>query len=369
MNHESSGADLSDFLLDEEAFQLENIMLSSQQIDQAIQMSEAISHPAEQWQVYLNSLASLGVQQWLQARVPRLTCVVLPNQNLQVGAFQLSVATMGSFTDDWVSVSQAGIENLKTHFYVLVEVLEEAQSVRICGYLRQGELVAQRQSQGRVREEERSHLLPLEWFDLNVDRLLLYLQYLELPVSHPAASANGRLIDVRYWLREKLDDIAQELSWVLLPPLTYVSEIRGGENQQGAIAPVEGFDQVMRRLIEQGMEISSQARGAYREVQLGGHSLRLYVVTWKIARSQPVEWTLLAILGNQSGERLPAQIKLAIRDEMELLDEQVLLSNQAADHLYIQAVGALNERLWVALETAEGERMTLPPFTFSNEEG
>jgi Protein of unknown function (DUF1822) len=368
MSRDFSGANRNEFLLDEEAFQLEDIMLSSHQIDQAMQMSESILHPAEQWQVYLNTLARLGLQQWLQTRVPRLTCAVLPNQNLQVGAFQLSVVTVGSFTDGWVSISQLEIESPDANFYVLVEVLEEAQSTRVCGCLRQDELMARRQSQSLEEEGERSHLLPLDWFDLNVDRLLLYVQYLEpaalsIVASNPVPLANRGLIDVGYWLRERLDEMAQELAWVLLPPPTYSSAMRGGVN-----ASVEQFDTVMAELVEQGVEISSQARGAYREVQLGDRSLLLYVVIWKIVRSFPVEWTLLAILGTQSGKQLSAGIKLSIRDQAELLDEQILPSDQAAALVYTQAFGTLNERLWVAIENRTGERVTLPPFTLSENE-
>lgn len=368
MSQQSRDTHPNDFLQDEEASQLETIVLSSHQIDQALQWSESISHPSKQWQVYLNSLAILGFQQWLQTRVPKLTCALLPNHNLQVGAFQISVAMMGSLTDDWVSVSRSGIENPEAHFYVLVEVLEEVQSVRVCGYLRQDELVKRRQAESLEPEGERSDLLPLDWFDFNVDRLLLYVQYLE-PAAIPLVASsrkrlsNGGLINVGYWLREQLDTMAQEFAWVLLPPPTYSSAMRGR-----ASAPVEQFDIVMAELIAQGVEISSQARGAYREVQLGGRSLRLYVVTWKIVRSHPVEWTLLAILGTQSGERLPAQIKLGIRDEVELLDEQVLTEKQTAAHVYIQAFGGLNERLWVMIENGAGDRIALPPFTLSEDE-
>jgi Protein of unknown function (DUF1822) len=355
--------DLNDLLLDEEALPLETMMLSSHQIDQAIHLSESIPNPVEQWQGYLNGLAKLGLQQWFRARVPKLTCALLPNQNLQVGAFQLYVVTMGSFTDDWLTVSLAGIENPEAHFYVLVEVLEEQEQVRICGYLRQDELMHHRQSQPLQREGEQSYLLPLNWFDFNADHLLLYVQHLDPDAIRLPVPSQPPLINVGHWLRDRLDEIAEDLSWVLLPPPTYASAMRGGVK-----SPVDQFDGVMTNLMHQGVEISSQARGAYRDVQLGNQLLRLYVVTWKITRSSPMEWTLLVILGSQSGERLPAQIKLRVRDDVKLLNEQVLPEDQTAAHLYIQAFGALDERLWVAIANGSGEVLTLPPFTLSDDE-
>jgi Protein of unknown function (DUF1822) len=343
---------MNNYFQDEETLPLRTMMLASEQIDQALQSSEAIADPVEQWQVYLHCLARLGVQQWLQTRVPRLTCTVLPNQNLQVGAFQIGIAVMGSLTDESIAVPRSEMER-GTDFWVWVEVLEELEQVTVWGYLRQEELVRQ----GHLLQQGR--LIPIDCFNLNTDDLLLYVQHWK-----PARSSV--LIDVRHWLQERIDELAQDLSWVLLPPPTYVSAMRGGTVREER-SPVEQFDAVMADLIAQGMEISSQARGAYRDVQLGEERLRLYVVIWKVARSNPIEWTLLVILGSQVEERLPANVKLRIRDETQLLDEQVLPENQAAAYLYSQAFGVLNERLWVAIETSGGEVLMLPPFTLSED--
>jgi hypothetical protein len=344
---------------DEETLSLRTMMLSSEQIDQAIENSEAIADTADQWQVYLSSLAQFGIQQWLHTRAPRLTCIPLPNRNLQVGAFQLGVVVMGSLTDDWIAVPRSGVEQPAVDFWVGVEVLEELDQVTVWGYLRQDDLVRRCQGQLLHQQGDQWYLIPIDWFDLNTDNLLLYIQYLK-PVR------SSVLTDVRYWLQGKVDDWAQDLSWVLLPPPTYASAMRGGTEIEGR-SPVEQFDSVMANLIAQGIDISSQARGAYRDIQLGEELLRLYVVTWKITRSNPIEWTLLVILGGQLNERLPAKVKLRIRDEIQLLDEQVLPQNQAAVYLYSQAFGVLNERLWVAIENGRGDVLTLPPFTLSED--
>jgi len=352
------------FLQDEELLPLETIMLSSDQIDQAMQLSDPISNPAEQWQVYLQILARLGFQQWLQERIPRFTVTVLPNHQLQVGAFKLCIVAIGSFTDELIAIPKVAVDNPDSmpHFYVLIEVLEEQEQVRICGYLRQDEVIQRRKSSVLRAEGKDSYLFPLDWFELNTDELLLYLQHLDPAAIALPIPVSSSLINVGLWLRNQLDAIADDLSWVLLPPPTYASAMRSA---RGTNLEVEQFDGIMAALLEQGVDISSQARGAYRDVQLGNDALRLYVVTWEISHTDPAEWTLLAILGTQSGELLPSQIKLKIRDEEKLLDEQVLLEHQQTAYLYTQVFGVLNEQFRVAIETVNGEVLTLPPFTLS----
>jgi hypothetical protein len=134
-------------------------------------------------------------------------------------------------------------------------------------------------------------------------------------------------------------------------------------------SPIEQFDGIMAALIEQNVEVSSQARGAYRDLLLGNQALRLYVVTWEISHTDPAEWTLLAILGTQSGELLPPQIKLRVSDEEKMLSEQILFQDQPSAFLYTQVLGVLNERFQVAIETSNGEALTLPAFTLNDASG
>jgi len=356
------------FLQDEEPLSLETIPLSPNQIDQAMKLSDPIDNAVEQWQVYLKILARLGFQQWIQERMPRLTTTLLPHDHLQVGAFKLCIVAIGSFTDELISIPKAAIDQPESmpHFYVLVEVLEEQEQVRICGYLRQDKVIQQYKSSPLRDEGKSSYLLPVDWFQLNTDELLLYLQHLDSAAIALPNLASSSLVNVGVWLRNQLDTIASDLSWVLLPPQTYASAMRSARAKQPEI---EQFDSIMTGLLEQGVDISSQARGAYRDVQLGNYDLRLYVVAWEISRTDPAEWTLLVTLGTQSGESLPPHIKLRIQDEKKLLDEQILLGQQQTTYMYTQVFGVLNEQFQVAVETANREVLTLPPFTLTETEG
>jgi hypothetical protein len=100
-------------------------------------------------------------------------------------------------------------------------------------------------------------------------------------VTQPAVNA-GR------WLLGELDELAQELSWVLLPSLAPMRAMR---------SPVEEFQAIVTQLRQTEVEIPLEARGAYRDLRLAGMPLRLYAVTWPLLSGSIPEWTLLLVLG------------------------------------------------------------------------
>jgi hypothetical protein len=71
-------------------------------------------------------------------------------------------------------------------------------------------------------------------------------------------------INVGRWLQDELDEIAQEFSWRLLPNVTPIPAMR---------SPIEEFQIITTQLQHRGLEISSQARGAYYDMLLGGINL------------------------------------------------------------------------------------------------
>jgi hypothetical protein len=160
-------------------------------------------------------------------------------------------------------------------------------------------------------------------------------------------------------LRDELDRVAQDLSWILLPPLSLSPEFRALRS------PVEQFNDAIAQLRDRGdMMIPSQARGVYRDLQWENITLRLYVVAWKLPTTDSVpEWTLLLILGAPPNATLPLGIRLQVRDEVQVLEEPVL-SDRSQDYLYVQVIGTYNERFWVTITLAGGTALTLPPFTF-----
>src|SRR4028119_2497392 len=65
--------DFDERLLDFEVFPTQRVDLSSEAIDQAVELSLQIPNEDRQWQTYLNVLALYGFEEWLETRATDLT--------------------------------------------------------------------------------------------------------------------------------------------------------------------------------------------------------------------------------------------------------------------------------------------------------
>jgi hypothetical protein len=154
--------DQLDDLFDWESLSDDGIELSSDQIEQALQLCQAIPNPTQRWQTYLHALAMLGLQEWLAGCAPDLAmitsdCSILQPHyaslietvcNLHIEPFNLCLIATGCVPSSTVYISRAAIDLPKfiPHFYVFVHVLEDQMQVQPYGYLRRDELVKQQQS-------------------------------------------------------------------------------------------------------------------------------------------------------------------------------------------------------------------------------
>lgn len=385
--------------LDGDRFPLDSISLSQQQIDQAVQLSQSADSP-QQWQTYLNALAKAGFEQWLGDRASDLSMTQSPTESrVEVGAFKLCLLTMGSLSDTVIAVPEAAIDSAAAaaHLYVLLEVHEEQEQVLVKAVLRSDQLRQRQQLQGLTLDSDGTYSLPIHWFESNADDLLLYLRCLEpaaLPLgglqvaqdnqtsteletdSQEVIAPTGELnriatslrqgaINTGLWLQNQLDAIAQELTWVLLPP-TVASAMRyrgiTGES------PTEQFEQLISELGRSGVEVPVDARGAYRELQWGNVALRLYAVAWALpTTTDEPEWSLLVILGTPS-TTIPIGVKVQIRDADQLLVERTIAPNAPQSYLYGRVIGTYKEQFWVTVDMANGAVVTFPPFSFTPNE-
>lgn len=166
-------------------------------------------------------------------------------------------------------------------------------------------------------------------------------------------------VNVGRWLWDEMDELAQELSWVLLPSLAPASAMR---------SPTEEFEAIVRELQQTGVEIpANHARGAYRDLLLGGIPLRLYALTWSLFSKSIREWTLLLILGTPSGTSLPTTVKLRVSDQTGILVEQGLQPDDDYPYFYTSVVGNWDEKFLVTVSLTPDLEMTLPPFGFDPE--
>jgi hypothetical protein len=162
-------------------------------------------------------------------------------------------------------------------------------------------------------------------------------------------------INVGRWLWDELDELAAELSWQLLPNIAPIPALR---------SPVEEFQVITNQLQSRGLEIPSQARGAYHDLLLAGFPLRLYAVTWPILSESDPSWTLLLVLGTSVQNSLPADLKLRVSDQTSILIEQGINPQQGDSYLFTRVVGSWDEKFLVSVSLVDGVELTLPPFTF-----
>ncbi len=146
------------------------IILSHDKINQAVQISSLINNTTQRWQTYLNALALFAFEKWLEERNNLLTinpeqCTLLQPaianaiaavDKLQVGEFKLCLIATGSLTDEVVTLPRPVVDlpEFVSHFYVLVEVLEEQECAVIRGFLSYQQL---------TERLANANLIPLDW--------------------------------------------------------------------------------------------------------------------------------------------------------------------------------------------------------------
>ena len=448
--------------LDYHVLPLSAIALSAAQLETAAQQSEAIPHLDQRWSVYLHQLALAGLTQWLEERAAELPMqldsssigdatvanVVDVVTGIEVNGVRLCLITSGQIDDAVVTVPRAVVDlpNFTPHVYLLIEVLEEQEQVRVAGYLLRSQLIQHQHELSA--QSDWTYQLPLSWFDADVDHLLLQLRLSQVasvaqptPITvtpaeqaalrqrlqqlaadwqtcqvqpwerltwaegqvllqspellqllyqlqaadcgtevaatgistvistvataqpSPAANLANPVINVATWLRDQLDQVAQELNWMLMPTLTPALGMRSTATDQG-------IDAIATALDQQGLNIPTAARGAYKDLKWGNEGIRLYLITWPIspvdadaALDQSSEWTMLVVAGPHPDVHLPDALRVTVRDSAQILSDQTLEAHRV-QYLYAQVIGEQAEQFWVTVDFMDGTLITLPPLTY-----
>lgn len=164
------------------------VCLEPEYYDKAENISQNIDGENNQWKAYLNQLAFLGFEEWLKEQLPDMK-VKQAGDNLQVGEFKVQLITVDNLVDDFVTIYQENIESpqLAAHFYVLVEVLEEVEQLRIHGLIRHDELC-------KLQRNINYYQIQLSSFDNQINNLLIYTRFLE-PEAIPLPNQLGKSTD------------------------------------------------------------------------------------------------------------------------------------------------------------------------------
>jgi hypothetical protein len=240
--------------------QPEEIWLKAEDFEQAKQMCNQMNGAAHlQWQNYLQLLALLAFEKWLNTHMPDkpVTRDSSAINYLKVGEFKICLLASEHLLDEVVNLPQDVVDNPSeaAHFYVVLEVLEEAEEVIVRGFLRYDELVNYC-SKVNLQLRDGCYQLPLSLFDVEPNHLLYYSRFLEpAAISLPVAAPADNLLDYLQETRTKLSQWLQGVvdnSWQAVDALL---------NSEGSLAfSTRNIHQGTNRgkLINLGMQLGSQ---------------------------------------------------------------------------------------------------------------
>lgn len=168
------------FLLPETIYLEAEHLLLAQQISDEEKTNCNIS-----WQAYLNALALLAFEIWLNKRlgdknVTRNIDNIKTAGNIQIDEFKFCTIATENLLSETICIpsSVTANPNLSAHFYVLLEVLEEEEQVVIRGFLPHNQLI-ELISKFQLPISDGFYQIPLSSFDIEPNHLLLYQRYLK----------------------------------------------------------------------------------------------------------------------------------------------------------------------------------------------
>ena len=183
------------------------------------------------------------------------------------------------------------------------------------------------------------------------------IENLRSSLNESVSNITQTVINVKAWLSDELDRVAQNLAWTLLPaPALATTGLRDLEvvNRE---SPAEEFASIITQLRNSGEDIPVDARGACQDFNLATYALRLFAVTWEISETEDVpEWSLLLVLGANTNSYLPQGLKLQVCEGETILDEKVVAEDTNDSYIYTQVIGELDEQFTVKIILADGDR-------------
>lgn len=172
----------------------------------------------------------------------------------------------------------------------------------------------------------------------------------------------AKAVNTARWLQGEMDELAESLGLFFPPTLTPATTgLRSLDKFEAAIAELSA------ELKYQGTEIPPQVARTYQDIDLDRISLRLCTLTWSVTSQIPSQpkWSLLLILGTQSGNSLPNDLKLQVSNLSGIIEETE--SQLDTWFLFAHVEGNWGEPFVVTIVPITHPPLTLPPYTFDLE--
>ncbi len=306
----------------------EIVYLETEDFEQAKNISDTFPNPDQKWQIYINCLAYFGFTKWVKFRLENVSinnqdCSLFNNlpeyrenidmiYNLRVGDFKVCLIPVESLTDSGINIPISLLKSPKfaSHFYVLIEVLEEEKQVIIKGLIRYDQVMKNLPmiNFGRCTN------LSVSSFDPEPNNLLAYLQYLS---PDAIALPTDSIVNLRDWLLGGFEETWEAIDEVLDPQINY-SAFRFRYQPKVVEKKIKRVERVER----------------LKKIHLGNSGGEIGLVMgissdYKLEKDAEIKvWAEIYPL-NQT--HLPSGLKLMILDE----EETVVMDETIADH-YLQ---------------------------------
>lgn len=242
----------------------EVVWLEAEAFDWAKDFSNDVTDESQQWQAYLDALALIGCEKWLQEHMPKQPVkkdFIGNTAYLKIGEFKFCIIATEHLLDEVANIPKDLVErsDLLAHFYLIIEVIEEQEEMIIRGFLRYDQLVASLNSINSRVLQETVYQLPLSKFDPEPNHLLFYCLYSEpaailLPVITTEVTEQKSSVDIfatrtklSQWLQNLFDESWQTIDTFINPKSKLTLSLRNTEKM------------IKRgKLIDLGIQLDSQ---------------------------------------------------------------------------------------------------------------
>jgi hypothetical protein len=282
----------------------EILWLEPKHFEQAIAFlgDRSLLPEAEQWQLYLNRLALLCFEEWLEKTSPlysidktKCSNEVGAIYNLKVNEFKLNLITKEHVLDEEVKIPCVVIDQSHAaHFYVVLEVSEEEQQLIIRGFLRHDRLInycKQINTWG-----DNYYRIPLAVFDPEPQHLLFNCDFLDPAaiLSLPVAPELNNRVNLGKWL-----------AGVYAPVWKTIEALFGAENYLAGSLRQPGQADSRGKLIDLGLQLQEQKVVLLVNVtEADNQELTVLVQLHPAGDERYLPAKITLILLSQSGERL-----------------------------------------------------------------
>ncbi|MBD1902659.1 DUF1822 family protein [Trichocoleus sp. DQ-A3] len=211
----------------------ETIPLESEQLDQAVQLSNQVGNEDRKWQIYLQALSLFSFEEWLRKREPEIyldkehSSVLQPQYanavdavfNLRIGEFKVCLIPTITLTDKELTIPRAVVDlpEFAAHFYVFIGIEEELEVAAIRGFLRHDQMMNYLPQ--LEPEADWNYQIPIAWFNGEPNELLLYLQCLissAIPLPEIPTNRQNTLARMQSTLLTLLPQLRNRPLWQVL---------------------------------------------------------------------------------------------------------------------------------------------------------